>query len=299
MTNSQETLHWCRDQDEIGFADKISFMYFPVVWSELTYYCTVSTSPVFYNFIKPAMDSIRSNRSSPLLLNDSQPDMLLPYQVQQDLISFGPADEEGKSVPRRGLTLDYQSGPSVQIPEVIQDKPNHGVQTSPVIEASPVQHIQDVYGSCNEDPSQHKVEIEVPSWEKREKVIPKSESYIRPAYSQYLESRWHSIDLNDNVEETSVWRPDISNRGNRGNVDIGSRRNRESVIFGEEEIGLARSRYSRHIPTVEEKAREIQDRSYTVGSGAFIPCRENSALRPFRSEMGYSMRSRRQNMGCH
>ena len=37
-----------------------------------------------------------SNRSSPLLFSDSQPDMLLPYQVQHDLISFGPADEEGK-----------------------------------------------------------------------------------------------------------------------------------------------------------------------------------------------------------
>ena len=144
-----------------------------------------------------------------------------------------------------------------------------------------------------------KVKIEVPSSENREKVIPKSESYIRPGYSQYLESRRHSIDLNDNVEETSVWRPDISNRGNRGNVDIGSRRNRESVIFGEAGIGLARSRYSRHMPTVEEIAREIQDRGYTASSGTFIPCRENSAFRPCRSEIGYSTRSRRQNMDCH
>ena len=241
------------------------------------------------------MDNIVSNRSSPLLFSDSQPDMLLPYQVQHDLISFGPADEEGKSVPRRGLSSDNHSGPSVQIPEVIKERPNHGTQTSPVIEANPV----DVYGSCNEDPSQHKVKIEVPSSENREKVIPKSESYIRPGYSQYLESRRHSIDLNDDVDETSVWRPDISNRGNRGNVDIGSRRNRESVIFGEEGIGLARSRYSRHMPTVEEITREIQDRGYTVGSGTFIPCRENSAFRPCRSEIGYSTRSRRQNMDCH
>ena len=240
-----------------------------------------------------------SNRSSLLLFSDSQPDMLSPYQVQQDLISFGPADEEGKSAPRRGLTSDNHSGPSVQIPEVIQDRPNHGTQTSPVLETNPVEHIQDVYGGCDEDPSQHKVKIEVPSWEKREKVIPKSESYIRPGYSQYLESRRHSIDLNDNVEETSVWRPDISNRGNRGNVDIGSRRKRESVIFGEEGIGLAHSRYSRHMPTVEEITREIQDRGYTVGSGTFIPCRENSAFRPCRSEIGYSTRSRRQNMDCH
>ena len=95
-----------------------------------------------------------SNRSSPLLFSDSQPDMLLPYQVQHDLISFGPADEEGKSVPRRRLTSDNHSGPSVQIPEVTQDRPNHGTQTSPVIEANPVEHIQDVYGSCDEDPSQ-------------------------------------------------------------------------------------------------------------------------------------------------
>ena len=240
-----------------------------------------------------------SNGSSPLLFSDSQPDMLLPYQVQHDLISFGPADEEGKSVPRRRLTSDNHSGPSVQIPEVIKERPNHGTQTSPVIEANPVQHIQDVYGSCDEDPSQYKVKIEVPSSENREKVIPKSESYIRPGYSQYLESRRHSVDLNDNVDETSVWRPDISNRGNRGNVDIGSRRNRESVIFGEEGIGLARSRYSRHMPTVEEITREIQDRGYTVGSGTFIPCRENSAFRPCRSEIGYSTRSRRQNMDCH
>ena len=244
------------------------------------------------------MDNIVSNRSSPLLFSDSQPDMLLPYQVQHDLISFGPADEEGKSVPRRRLTSDNYSGPSIQIPEVTQDRPNHGTQTSPVFEANPVEHIQDVYGSCDEDPSQHKVKIEVPSSENREKVIPKSESYIRPGYSQYLESRRHSIDLNDNVDETSVWRPDISNRGNRGNVDIGSRGNRENVIFGEG-VGLARSRYSRHMPTVEEIAREIQDRGYTVGSGTFIPCRENSAFRPCRSEIGYSTRLRRQNMDCH
>ena len=77
-----------------------------------------------------------SNRSSPLLFSDSQPDMLLPYQVQHDLISFGPAGEEGKSVPRRGLMSDNHSGPSVLIPEVIQERPNHGTQTSPVLEAN-------------------------------------------------------------------------------------------------------------------------------------------------------------------
>ena len=46
-----------------------------------------------------------SNRSSPLLFSDSQPDMLLPYQVQHDLISFGPADEEGKSVPEKRIDV--------------------------------------------------------------------------------------------------------------------------------------------------------------------------------------------------
>ena len=74
--------------------------------------------------------------------------------------SFGPADEGGNSIHREGLTSNNQPGPSVQIPEVIQDSPNQGTKTSPIIEAKPVQHIQDVYGGCDEDSSQHKVKVE-------------------------------------------------------------------------------------------------------------------------------------------
>ena len=38
---------------------------------------------------------------------------------------------------------------------------SQGIQTSPGMEASPVQHIQDVYGSpsCGEDLTQHKIEV--------------------------------------------------------------------------------------------------------------------------------------------
>ena len=56
--------------------------------------------------------------------------------------------------------------------ERVQDSLSQGIQTSPVMEASPVQHIQDVYGSpsCGEDLQQHRVEEKVIFWEKEDNV---------------------------------------------------------------------------------------------------------------------------------
>ena len=138
---------------------------------------------------------------------------------------------------------------------------SHGVQTSPVIEASPVQEIQDVYGkpSCEEDLTPHRVEEKVPFWKKERKVDFLTEDYTQSEFSQFDRNR-------SDTEETSVWKPF---------VDLG----RRGSVVDVEGTRLASSMYSTCIAPPIYFHRSVRvDRGYSdsmnVGSGTFIPSRD-------------------------
>ena len=121
------------------------------------------------------MDSVRS--SSPLFSDSDR--LELPSLAQGNLISFDPEEES------RNKTSDSQdrvvsNSPSIPCAQTVQDNLSQGIQTSPVMEASPVQHIQDVYGSpsCGEDLTQHKTEEKIPFWEKEDNVKPEFPSIL-------------------------------------------------------------------------------------------------------------------------
>ena len=123
------------------------------------------------------MDSIRS--SSPLFSDSDR--LELPSLAQGNLISFDPEEESRNSnVSQDRIVLISQGIPCAQtVPESF----SQGIQTSPVMEASPVQEIQDVYGSpsCEEDLTPHRVEENVPFWTKERKVDFHVEDYIYSA----------------------------------------------------------------------------------------------------------------------
>ena len=113
------------------------------------------------------MDSVRS--SSPLFSDSDR--LELPSLAQGNLISFDPEEES------RNKTSDSQdrvvsNSPGIPCAQAVQDNISQGIQTSPVMEASPVQHIQDVYGSpsCGEDLTHHKIEEKIPFWKKGKNV---------------------------------------------------------------------------------------------------------------------------------
>ena len=87
------------------------------------------------------------------------------------------------------ISLIQKKSQEIELCSVHQDRlvsTSQGIQTSPVVEASPVQHIQDVYGSpsCEEDLTQHRVEEKVPFWKKEKKIDFRPEDYIQPEFSQ-------------------------------------------------------------------------------------------------------------------
>ena len=197
------------------------------------------------------MDSVRS--SSPLFSDSDR--LELPSLAQGNLISFDPEEES------RNKTSDSQdrvvsNSPGIPCAQTVQENLSQGIQTSPVMEPSPVQHIQDVYGSPSfgEDLTQHKIEEKVPFWEKEDKV--------KPEFSQY--SRYPQPTDSANVEETSVWRPFVVRESNTRKVNP----------------SLGRRGYSD---------------SVNVGSGTFIPCRDrfypshqdNPAYRSAGNGLGY------------
>ena len=155
------------------------------------------------------MDSVRS--SSPLF---SASDRLeLPSLAQGNLISFDP--EEG-SRDRANVSQDRIVSTSQGIPcaQTVPESFSQGIQTSPVMEASPDQEIQDVYGSpsCEEDLTPHRVEEKVPFWKKERKVDFHTEDYTQPEFSQLDRNR-------SDIEETSVWKPFVVRESNTGYVD--------------------------------------------------------------------------------
>ena len=105
------------------------------------------------------MDSVRS--SSPLFSDSDR--LELPSLAQGNLISF---DHEEESGDRANVSQDMMVSTSQGIPSAqrVPESLSQGIQTSPVMEARPVQQIQDVYGSpsCEEDLTPHRVEEKVP-----------------------------------------------------------------------------------------------------------------------------------------
>ena len=79
--------------------------------------------------------------------------------AQGNLISFDP-EEESRNKASGSQDRVVSNSPCIPCAQMVQDNLRQGIQTSPVMEASPVQHIQDVYGSpsCEEDLTPHRVE---------------------------------------------------------------------------------------------------------------------------------------------
>ena len=210
------------------------------------------------------MDSVRS--SSPLFSDSDR--LELPSLAQGNLISFDPEEES------RNKTSDSQdrvvsNSPGIPCAQTVQENLSQGIQTSPVMEASPVQHIQDVYGSPSygEDLTQHKIEEKIPFWEKEDKVKPEFSQYSR--YPQPTNSTRNSA----NVEETSVWRPFVVRENNTRDVNPSLGRRGSVNIEG---TRLASYRQDTHMTPPQESVRTNRGygSSVNVSSGTFIPCRE-------------------------
>ena len=210
------------------------------------------------------MDSVRS--SSPLFSDSDR--LELPSLAQGNLISFDPEEES------RNKTSDSQdrvvsNSPGIPCAQTVQENLSQGIQTSPVMEASPVQHIQDVYGSpsCGEDLTQHKIEEKIPFWEKEDKVKPEFSQYSR--YPQPTDSTRNSA----NVEETSVWRPFVVRENNTRDVNPSLCRRGSVNIEG---TRLASYRQDTHMTPPQESVRTNRGygNSVNVSSGTFILCRE-------------------------
>ena len=231
------------------------------------------------------MDSVRS--SSPLF-NDSDR-LELPSLAQGNLISFDPEEE---SRNRANVSQDRIVSTSQGIPcaQTVPESFSQGIQTSPVMEASPVQQIQDLYGSpsCEEDLTPHRVEEKVPFWKKERKVEFHTEDYTQPEFSQLDRNRF-------DTEETSVWKPFVVRESNTGYVD--SDLGRRGSVVNVEGTRLASSMHS---PCRAPPQRSVRvDRGYSdsmnVGSGTFIPSRDrfypsrqdNPAYRSAGSGLGY------------
>ena len=161
------------------------------------------------------------------------------------------------------------NSPGIPCAQAVQDSLSQGIQTSPVMEASPVQHIQDVYGSpsCGEDLTQHKIEEKVPFWEKEDNVKLEFSQYSR--YPQPTDSTRNSA----NVEETSVWRPFVVRESNTREVNPSLGR-RESVNI--EGTRLASYKQDTHMTPPQESVQTNRGygSSVNVSGGTFIPCRE-------------------------
>ena len=101
------------------------------------------------------MDSVRS--SSPLFSDSDR--LELPSLAQGNLFSIDP-EEESRNKTSGSQDRVVSNSPGIPCAQTVQDNLSQGIQTSPVMEASPVQHIQDVYGSpsCEEDLTPHRVE---------------------------------------------------------------------------------------------------------------------------------------------
>ena len=101
------------------------------------------------------MDSVRS--SSPLFSDSDR--LELSSLAQGNLISFDP-EEESRNETSGSQDRVVSNSPGIPCAQTVQDNLSQGIQTSPVMEASPVQQIQDVYGSpsCEEDLTPHRVE---------------------------------------------------------------------------------------------------------------------------------------------
>ena len=203
------------------------------------------------------MDSVRS--SSHLF---SESDRLeLPSLVQGDLISFDPEED---SRNRANVSQDRLTSQGIPCAQMVPESFSQGIQTSPVMEASPVQQIQDVYGSpiCEEDLTPHRVEEKIPLWKKGRKVDFHTEDYTQPEFSQF----------DRNMEETSVWKPFVVRESNTGYVDSELGR-RGSVV----NVEGTRPAGSMHSPCNAPSQRSVRiDRGYSdsvnVGSGTFILC---------------------------
>ena len=209
---------------------------------------------------------------------------------QGNLISFDPKKEKSRN--RANVSQDRIVSTSQGIPcaQTVPENFSQGIQTSPVMEASPVQQIQDVYGSpsCEEDLTPHRVEEKVPFWKKERKVDFHTEDYTRPEFSQLDRNR-------SDTEETSVWKPFVVRESNTGYVD--SDLGRRGSVVNVEGTRLASSMHS---PCRAPPQRSVRvDRGYSdsinVGSGTFIPyrdrfypsCQDNPAYRSAGSGLGY------------
>ena len=126
------------------------------------------------------MDSVRS--SSPLLSDSDR--LELSSLAQGNLISFDPEEE---SRNRANVSQDRIVSTSQGIPcaQMVPESFSQGIQTSPVMEASPVQVFQDVYGSpsCEEDLKPHRVEEKVRFWKKGWKPF-----VVRESKTGYVDS---------------------------------------------------------------------------------------------------------------
>ena len=110
----------------------------------------INTSPAYCNLSQSWIVLVVV---SSLLFSDS--DRLV---AQGNLISFDP--EEGS---RNRANVSQDRIVSTSQAQMVQEGSSQGIQTSPVMEASPVQHIQDVYGSPSREDylTQHRVEKKV------------------------------------------------------------------------------------------------------------------------------------------
>ena len=245
------------------------------------------------------MDSVRS--SSPLFSDSDR--LELPSLAQGNLISFDPEEE---SRNRANISQDRIVSTSQGIPcaQTVPESFSQGIQTSPVMEASPVQQIQDLYGSpsCEEDLTPHRVEEKVPFWKKERKVDFHTEDYSQKERKvdfhteDYSQPEFSQLDRNRfDTEETSVWKPFVVRESNTGYVD--SDLGRRGSVVNVEGTRLASSMHS---PCRAPPQRSVRvDRGYSdsmnVGSGTFIPSRDrfypsrqdNPAFRSADSGLGY------------
>ena len=144
------------------------------------------------------------------------------------------------------------------------------------MDASPVQHIQDVHGnpSCDGDFTRNGVRKKGSFLKKEKSVDFRTEDYTQPEFSQY--SRYSQPTDNtrnkSDIEETSVWRPFVVIESNTGYID--PQLGRRSVV-SEEGIRLANFR---HRPCISPPGRSVKiDRGYGDSArvdDAFIPCRD-------------------------
>ena len=84
------------------------------------------------------MDSVRS--SSPLFSDSDR--LELPSLAQGNLISFDP-EEESRNKTSGSQDRVVSNSPGIPCAQTVQDNLSQGIQTSPVMEASPVQHTQE------------------------------------------------------------------------------------------------------------------------------------------------------------